>query len=342
FKGKVFYPYCGPLYGAQASHAFVRTCFDQNWAAALERYFPEQPTEADAQAYLDANLTAVVKDWATVDPDVVSKTLIVWGMFCGSNETLDIDPAVDYHAFLDLQFNTLANDPTFFGLYGLTSYLSAYSDEETMRWIGRAYRHYCLEGRTDRMESGYELHHVQNPDFAEGLAGWQVQAAAPGSVSAGNVPKLSWLEGRYPPTSRGDTCLIMKRSDTAPNTVSQTVKGLEPGRVYSLKVLSADCQDLVQQVSARKDLGLTVSLKGGEIIPGPTFKQPFASCYAHVVGKFDAKAPAWFNLQNTVFRATKATAELTITDWPEGKPGGPAGQEILCNFVQLQPYELEK
>ena len=120
------------------------------------------------------------------------------------------------------------------------------------------------------------------------------------------------------------------------------MKGLEPGRVYSLKVLSADCQDLVQQVSARKDLGLTVSLKGVEIIPGPTFKQPFASCYAHVVGKFDAKAPAWFNLQNTVFRATKATAELTITDWPEGKPGGPAGQEILCNFVQLQPYELEK
>ena len=37
----------------------------------------------------------------------------------------------------------------------------------------------------------------------------------------------------------------MKRSSKGPNTSSQTIKDLQPGRLYSLKMFSCDYQDLV-------------------------------------------------------------------------------------------------
>ena len=46
------------------------------------------------------------------------------------------------------------------------------------------------------------------------------------------------------------------------------------------------------------------------------------------------------NYHWTVFRATAPQANLRITDWAAaGAPPGPAGQELMLNFVQVQPYE---
>ena len=40
-----------------------------------------------------------------------------------------------------------------------------------------------------------------------------------------------------------------------------------------------------------------------------------------------------------VFRANATTAHLTISDWTiAGGPGGPIGQDILFNFIEVQPY----
>jgi hypothetical protein len=49
--------------------------------------------------------------------------------------------------------------------------------------------------------------------------------------------------------------------------------------------------------------------------------------------------PAWFNLHLKVFRAKASTATLTISDWSSDEgPGGPVGQEISYNYLELQPY----
>jgi hypothetical protein len=38
------------------------------------------------------------------------------------------------------------------------------------------------------------------------------------------------------------------------------------------------------------------------------------------------------------FRAMGPTATLTLSDWTKsGEPGGPAGQQIMVNFVEIQP-----
>jgi hypothetical protein len=40
-----------------------------------------------------------------------------------------------------------------------------------------------------------------------------------------------------------------------------------------------------------------------------------------------------------VFRAKDRTAKLTISDWAdERETGGPIGQELMVNFVEVQPY----
>jgi hypothetical protein len=40
-----------------------------------------------------------------------------------------------------------------------------------------------------------------------------------------------------------------------------------------------------------------------------------------------------------IFRATGAEARLTISDWAApDDPGGPVGQELMLNFVEVQPY----
>ena len=43
-----------------------------------------------------------------------------------------------------------------------------------------------------------------------------------------------------------------------------------------------------------------------------------------------------------VFRAKAATARLVVSDWKSAaEAGGPAGQELMFNFLELQPYLSE-
>jgi len=40
-----------------------------------------------------------------------------------------------------------------------------------------------------------------------------------------------------------------------------------------------------------------------------------------------------------IVRAKAEGAELAISDWgSEKKPGGPASQELIFNFIQVEPY----
>lgn len=340
FAGKVFYPYCGPLFGAKGSQDFAQTVMDAGWAVALERYLPEERTESGARAAIQSHVIGLLQAWKQAQPEVVPHCLIVWGWMIGAPpESCNVDPGVDYKAFMDLQMNAVANDPTTFGLYGVTTYLSAYSDEETIRYTARLYRHYCIEGRTDRLTENYRLPHLANPDFEDGLTGWNAQPAEAEAIGTGTLPGLSFLEGRYPMTTQGNTYAVLKRSAAGPNRLTQTAQKLEPGKLYSLKLLAADLGDLQAGKSDRKVLGLKVDLSAVEVIPEKTFQYPFPSCYSHVHGPFNAQNPAYFNLYNIVFRARSRQTVLTITDWASDKdPGGPVGQQILCNFAELQPY----
>ena len=83
---------------------------------------------------------------------------------------------------------------------------------------------------------------------------------------------------------------------------------------------------------------MRLDVDGVDIIPERSFRFPFGSCYAHVFRDFNADNPFYMNLHTVTFRARTEQAELTISDWatPDA-PGGPIGQELMCNFIEVQP-----
>jgi hypothetical protein len=236
-----------------------------------------------------------------------------------------------------MQFHLVANDPAFAGVAGLMTYLSSYSDEETVRWAGKLFRHYALEGHAERMtDDPYTLPHLTNPDFEQGTEGWEIAAAEPGSVQPGSMSGYSWLEGRYPPTSQGDTYLVLRRSPKGPNRISQTIRDLTSGRLYSLRLYTADVGDLSQ----RQKHAVSLTLAGAEVLPGRHIQHVFPNCYSHHLAPFDDKHQAWMDYHWLVFRPAGPEVRLTIADWPEtGAPDGPIGQQLAVNFVEVQPYD---
>jgi len=305
---------------------------------AYERYLREQPTEAAARELIERRLRDDVLALASEIPDIRGKLICVLGLLSGPPETLDVDPAVSFKVFMDMQFHTLANDPALRGLYGIEEYLVSYADEEYLRWAAKLYRHYCIEGKTERLTADpYLLPHIRNPDFEQGIEGWTVAAAAPDSVAVKSMEGLGWLQGRWPRGRKGDTFLWTRRDGRKPNVVSQTIRAIEPGRVYSLRMYAGDAADLTREGKH----AISVEIRGAEVLCDLCFQAVFPNCYDHHIERYGDRK-TYFNFFRQVFRATSATAELTISDWASASdPGGPAGQELLINFVQIQPYLLE-
>ncbi len=341
FRGRLWIPFVTVDPDRPGRRAFFEAVLEAGWPFSVEIYLPEKPTAPLDQAEIERRMAGRLSQWEKHLPGLLRRT-IVCPMFsslpyCMTN-TL---PSADFKVHLEMQMQHLATHPALFGLYGVQPYRSNYADPETLQWMGRLLRHYGIEGRRDRLGSDpYELTHLRNPDFDQGMQHWEVQAAEMGGIRTGSYRGLGALEGRWPPSEPvGNNFLIFRRSSKGPNRISQPIQNLQPGRLYCLKMISADYQDLVAGRSQRTPTGLSILLEGVHLEPGEKnrFDWPFRSIQP--VGPFSREKPFWMTYHWRVFRAQGPTARLTITDWAEApKPGGPAGQEILLNFVELQPY----
>jgi hypothetical protein len=344
FRGKMFYPYCTAIYRDPVSAEFLRTVMQAGYPFAWEVYLPEPPDEAAAQRNLETKLAAEMRRWRTALTNCEQHMVMCFGyMSLPTTETLNMNPAVDFKVWMDMQFQHLATDPAFDGLYGLMEYTCGYADEETVRWAARLYRHYGIEGNTTALSPmlgfRYRPDHIENADFADDTKGWTVEPAEPGSVEAKSLWGYSWLEGRYPKTTLGNTFIWTQRKAGKPNTFSQAIKNLQPGRLYSLKMVTADYGELQQGKSVEQKHAVSIALDGVTLLPKRSIQQAVASNYAHQLGAFKEQNPAWMNYHFRVFRANGPTAKLAISDWanPEA-PSGPIGQELMFNFIELQPY----
>ncbi len=342
FRGVTFYPYCNSMYFGEQSTEFMRAVFEGDGYAAWIRYLAEQPTEAQARREFRHWLYDENTGWEKVQPGVTQRTVVVLGYFDVPPGMMDVNPGVDYKTAMDMQFRLVANSPQFWGLYGVQEWSAGWADEETVRWGARLYRHYCIEGNTEPLtKDPYLLTHLENPDFADGLKGWNVEAAEPDSVTAdswpGSAPMTgySWLEGRFSSHQEGDTFLLMRRSARKPNVVRQTIRNLEPGRLYSLRMITGDHRDMSEKVKH----AVSVEVEGAETLPDRSFQEPFANGVSPPWGGYSSQRPAWMNFHWRVLRATGAEATLRISDWvSDTDPGGPIGQELMFNFVEVQPY----
>jgi hypothetical protein len=187
------------------------------------------------------------------------------------------------------------------------------------------------------------LPHIQNADFEKGIEGWTLQAAETDSIQTNRFPRYGRIEGRFmglgrpaDPEHIGDTFLLMKRSEKGPNTFSQTIKALEPGRLYSMKMFSCDYNGLIhpkekKAKEANKFIG-RVTIEGVEIDAKRSFNEMYASTP-------EPKIPVWITYHWKVFKALSPKAKLTVSDWPGEKESGETfGQEQTFNFLEIQPY----
>jgi hypothetical protein len=201
-----------------------------------------------------------------------------------------------------------------------------------------------MEGRTNMLTSDpLFLTHLHNADFEQGTEGWTLHPAETGTIEARRFPRYGRIEGRYmglgrpaDPEHIGDTFLWMKRSEKGPNTFSQTIHGLQPGRLYSLKMFSCDYADLINPKPKKMEevtpfLG-KVTIRGVD----HDMKRSFIEMYASTP---EPKIPIWITYHWKVFRAKSTNAQLMVSDWPgESKPGALFGQEQTFNFLEVQPY----
>jgi len=343
FKGKGFHPYhgsSGKFYFPGNGRGFVRACMAGGGLLVWERYFSEVPTEKGLEREMYREMTGLMPNWPRVfGPACVRQMVLAFSCMSAPTENGNRLPTVNYKVLMQKQMGLISTHPAYFGLGGIQQYHCGYSDEENVRWNGLLYRHYAIEGNTEPLTNDpYNLEHVQNPDFAEGTDGWKITPAEPGSIEPRTYKLYSRLQSRWPRTPVGDTFLWMKRSAGKPNIFSQEIKDLTPGRLYCMKMISSDYQNLINEVSEEKTDAVSIRLDNVDILPGRKNSFQWSFRNTPVPGRFQDKN-YYMNFHSRVFRAKAKTAKLTVTDWQsDTEPGGPIGQELMFNFIEIQPY----
>ena len=342
-KGKSFNPYANDLWQGKDGRELVSVIVKHNSTLLWKRYLKEQRSESAAWRHLLEELVHIATQWRENCPGVMPHITVAVGYFCKPPISLDTFPHVDYKTHLDMQYHLIATHPAFEGIAGLQSYTASYSDEETVRWGARLFRHYGIEGRTAPLGTDpYILPYLRNGDFEMDGEGWELSPAegdAPpgkGSIRLDASAAFGWLQGRFPEHAEGDTVIVTRRCANKPNVFSQKIRNLEPGRLYSFRMFSGEFDNLFEK--ARH--AVSVRIANATILQDNAFTHVFPNLYAKYYGKYkDAEHCAWMNYHWRVFRAKASTARLTITDWAsEQNPGGKIGQELMFNFVQVQPY----
>jgi len=355
FKGKKLYPYCGSHYPdrndwgnynaedtSNSSVPFWRAAIQSGSRIAWERYLQERHDKEIAKDLIEERIGEKIRLWQKVFPSVQESMIIAFG-YMSMGFALNAHPSVDYKVFLDMQFHYLATEPALRGLYGITGWTSGYAEEETLKWTAQLYRHYGIEGNTDLLSKRYgftyELPHIKNPDFAFNWEGWDVPVNIERNCTVKSIDGYSALQGRWSVTDVGNSVMVVKRSSVRPNAISQPIRHLVPGRLYSVKLISGDYDDFVNGKSEEKLHMLKIGIEGGELVKEKCFQSPLPNHPTTKLEPFGRDHRYWFNLHHLVFRATAKTGKITISDWATPRePGAPVGQSTMYNFVELQPY----
>jgi hypothetical protein len=108
-----------------------------------------------------------------------------------------------------------------------------------------------------------------------------------------------------------------------------------------MKMFVSDYQELVRGRSEKRPLAFSVKVDNVEHLPGSRncFTHIASNCYSHHLGAFDRGNRYFMNYHWRVFRAQDTIARLTVSDWAgDDGPGGPPAQELMFNFIEIQPW----
>ena len=302
-----------------------------------EIYCRTRATEAEARRYIEDYIIDAGRKFREIRPgvpfypDAMQKTGVVLANF-SQIPTLSVwhHPQVDIKYFLDMQFNALANNPVFDGLGLAGVWGSYYGDEEIYRWTFMLARHYCIEGRRDMLSGRYGLKYLPgiaaNGDFNEGLDGWRAE----GNVCVRTMRGLAEnIERRWGGAASGDSFAVLAKKNGAAAKLVQKLKGLVPGRMYSLDAVCFDAKDAAAKRFRPVRLPLAVTL-------GPEAETDERLSWVFVDRRAKEKVRGWgvrCNRHHLVFTARAEEVELAIDN-----SAAADGDEIGVNGIGAWPY----
>ena len=333
FPDKHTYIWAAGFEQCSTNNIFFNALFENGGRVVYERYLATQSTQQIAGEQIHRMFVEPMRQACWPFPGIQRNMIWSPSTWSGPHVTEDVLSDVDYKVFLDMQFHTLATHPVFRDLAGIAPWSADLADREINRWLGALYRHYGIEGRTDRLAErygySYKLDHLTNPGFEKGMEGLDVVTAEPGSVGAGDVTD-DMRPATYRVGPRGQKYLWMQRSERAPNRVRLQVAQLRPGGHYAVKLYTADLGDMATVLKAPHVISIRV--RGGKTVEEESDRGVGRSSFARG-GK-----PFSFSHFFVAFLAAGETAEVEISDWAnEQDPGGPVGQRLLVDFLQVKP-----
>lgn len=313
-----------------------------------ETYAAALADERDARHW-EGHFLEFAKSVGRIVPAARDRIVWYFGTFLTLGNWTDWPcPEADIRVMYARFFHRIATDPEYAPyIGGIAAGNFRSTDEDVARWMRKLVRYYAIEGGTEYLPPKYGLTynpgHLRNCDFAEGLTNWTVRTAAADSLRALHVKNYgnAQQERKKAPRGTGDGLALFIRSATAPNRLSQTAHGLEPGKIYSLTYCTSDYDDFKSPHAVKPDFGCRVVLDGARPIP--------ELGYAHTSSRKPG-FKTWRGVptplcvtRRIVFTADRPDVTVTFTDWAEdGRLGAPAGSGVLLNWIHLHRYFLEQ
>jgi hypothetical protein len=171
YAGKLWVPFFASTRGANTQdRPFLKTVLGNGWPFKEELYLSEMPTEPENLLAIRDAFTKVASKYEAAVAGSMRRMIFVLSYSGLGTMSANRHPEADFRVHLDMQMQALATHPAYFALWGVEPYRSHNADPETVDCMGMLLRHYCVEGKTGRMlGEAYELKHVANPDFTDGL-----------------------------------------------------------------------------------------------------------------------------------------------------------------------------
>jgi hypothetical protein len=346
YAGRFLMPFMGyNMYDYKGSSDFLRMFIAHGSPVAEEIYVDMQDTEDRAWLWINESGASIAPNFDREIPGYTENVV----KYLSYLQREIWNPAVDFKVHLEMQFEHYATRPEFFGLGGIGAY-SSYNcnNAEYVRWVARLIRHYGLEGNTQRLSNApYVAGQLRNPDFLNGTDDWTVEPAESNSMVVKSHKGYGRMQERHPYRGNTDTPFLWtKRSSQKPNVFSQELRNLEAGKLYFVRLWVGDYTELMAGVSKDQPRAISLQVDGGEVFDDwyrpKSYKDKKDTAYTYrsaQLAPFGAANPYYFRLQQIIFRAKGPTATLSISDWQsETKPGGPVGQELMFNFIEVHPY----
>ena len=252
-------------------------------------------------------------------------------------------PAADMKVLVAKFLYALATDSRFRDIGG-TGVSRFWCDEEFARWACSLVRYYAIDGGTEdiaeRLGWRYAPGHLRNGDFLDGFDGWRVGAAAAGTLVATNRPGSGkQVFGRIGAGRGGDAFALFTRSAARPNTLSQTISGLVPGKIYSLSYVTSDLDEILKPGIHSTNVVMTVRISNAHQRTMGSYRS-FWPPVQWAAKRRPTKAAVCAH--KIVFEAQSPEAEVIFSDWAdEATPGGRIGERRILNNVGVCPYFSE-